>query len=54
MHVIEGCTLKSGTYEEELRVILTVVETAEDAFVLVDDTDLVVALGAITFLGECF
>ena len=54
VHVIEGCTLKSGTYEEELRVILTVVEAAEDAFVLIDDTDLVVALGAITFLGECF
>ena len=50
MHVIEGCTLKSGTYEEELRVILTVVEAAEDAFVLIDDADLVVALGAITSL----
>ena len=54
VHVIEGGTLKSGTYEEELRVILTVVEAAEDAFVLIDDADLVVALGAITFLGECF
>jgi hypothetical protein len=54
VHVIEGCTLKRGTYEEELRVILTVVEAAEDTFVLIDDADLVVALGAITFLGECF
>ena len=52
MDVIEGSTLEGGSYHEELRIVLPIVEAAVDAFVLIYDAYILITLGAVAFLSK--